>query len=477
MTAARHRSRGVKHRAERSSPVVGSAAALLVAAAAALALTLPEAPRVGVAGAVPEAAPVEEPVARAMLTCPPGSSDAVVRVGSAPALPRLGDGPIGPTVAQAGETRTVELERGELDTVGVARPAVSVRATGAAARGLLATRAVQGPSRLSVARCLGARPVWWFSGAGAGLDHASVLFLTNPDEEPALVDVRLHGAAGSVDRTGTRGLTVPDGETLRLPLAEVAPGSGELAVEVVSARGRVVGHVFDTLRRADGVIAGWLPAAPPPAEDLVLPGVPAGADRVQVVVTNPGAEQALVDLELLTEDGAFVPLGDEQLSVDPGSTKRLDLTDALEGRAGAVHLDAQLPVTGAVRTLVKRGNDPVVVHAGAVAPLTGASGVVLVGERSELHVASGDEPVSLQLSLHAANGSRLLRRTVSVPPSGFRRIRLPARGAYAVLLPRAGGGYASAVHTGAGMAGQPVTLLPTTVSRPSVVPYAGQSPS
>jgi hypothetical protein len=56
-------------------------------------------------------------------------------------------------------------------------------------------------------------------------------------------------------------------------------------------------------------------------------------------------------------------------------------------------------------------------------------------------------------------------------------VAAPDGAAYAVLLPRSGAGYAAAVHTGPGVAGQPVTLLATTLVRPSVVPYAGQSDS
>ena len=150
-----------------------------------------------------------------------------------------------------------------------------------------------------------------------------------------------------------------------------------------------------------------------------------------LLVTNPGEDQALVDLEVLTEDGAFVPLGTEQVSVDPGSVKRVDLTEELEGRAAAVHLQSQVPVTGAVRS-VSAGD---AADAGAAAPLDVPSGVVLAGDRSELVLAGGEDASSLELLLYAADGKEVLRRGVTVPPSGLVVVRAPDGAAYAVLLP------------------------------------------
>ena len=447
--------------------------ALVVAAAATLVATLPAPPP----AEEPTTAATLEPVSRVVLSCPSGHRDAVVKVASVAGLPTKGAGGGEIAVDQPGEdSPSVTVERGALAAAPVTGTPAQVRASGAAARGLLAVRGERVGGTLATAGCRAAQPEWWFSGAGGGVDHTSVLFLTNADDGPAVVEVRLHGASGSIDEAGTRGLTVAPGETLKLPLTEYAPGSDELAVQVVSTRGRVVAHLLDTVRSSRGEGREWLAPSPPPAEELVLPGVPEDADRVQLLVTNPGAEQALVDFELLTEDGAFVPLGSEQLSVEPGTIQQIDVTEALKGRAAAVRLTALVPVTGAVR--VARGGD--VSYAAAGVPLAEAGeagGVVLAGEDSEIQVAAADEPVALELDLYADDGRRVLRRAVTVPPSGLVRVAAQDGAAYAVLRPRSGAGYAAVVHTGPGVAGQPVTMLATTLVRPSVVPYAGQSDS
>ena len=107
----------------------------------------------------------------------------------------------------------------------------------------------------------------------------------------------------------------------------------------------------------------------------------------------------------------------------------------------------------------------------------GPAGLVLVGNRSEVQVAAGDEAVTLQLVMHDGRGRELLRRPVNVPPAGLVRVRAPAGAAYALLLPRSGGGHAAAVQERPGLAVQPVTPLPTTVMRAVVMPWTGHSAS
>ena len=440
---------------------------LVVLVAAGLLATVPGAPQAD----VPAAAATEEPVSQTVLACPPGRADASLRTAAATRLPATGPGAVELAVAQAGEpTRTLTFERGELASTPVRPEVALVRGDGPSARGVLALREERAGGTSAGAGCTAPRPSWWFAGAGAGVDHSSILFLTNADDGPAVVDVRLHGATGSVDEAGTRGLTLAPGQTLRLPLVEVAPGSDELTVEVGSTRGRVSAHLLDTVRTPDGEGREWLPPVAVPAEEVVLPGVAEDADRVRLLVTNPGEEQAIVDLQLLTTDGAVVPLGTEQLSVDPGTVERLDLTEELEGRAAGVRLVAEVPVTAAARTTL--GAD--VGYAGSAEALTGPAGIVLVGDRSEVQVAAGDDPVSLRLLMHDAQGREVLRRPVAVPPSGLVRVPAPAEAAYALLLPRSGGGYAAAVHTRPGLSARPATPLPTTVLRAVVLPWTGE---
>lgn len=441
--------------------------ALAVVGSACLLLTLPESPQTRAA----DVAASTQPVSRTVLGCPPGASGAVLGVASATDLPspapRKGKSEV--TVEQPGPDRTVTVERGSLEQLDPGDSGAVLRASGGDAVGLLGARGEQVDGTLAAAGCREAQPEWWFTGAGGGVDHHSVLYLTNTDEGTATVDVSVHGATGSVDRAGTRGMAVAAGETVKLPLADVAPGSDELTVQVTATRGRAVAAVLDTVTIADGEAREWLAPSAPPAEDVVLPGVAAGAGRAQLLVTNPGDQQAIVDLQVLTEDGAFVPLGSEQVSVDPDSIETVDLTKALKGRAAAVHLRAEVPVTGAVRSTA--GGDTG--YAFSAAPQSSPAGVVVPGGRSEVQLVTDDEPASLEVVAFGSDGSRRASKPVTVPASGMRLVALPAGTAYAVVLPGSGPVHVAATSSGPGLAVQPVEPLPTTLDRPVVLPWTG----
>ncbi len=130
---------------------------------------------------------VTEPVARSTVACPPA-----------------------PPVGRA--TR-VAVVAGAVPGAVAAVPARTGRGTvltrtGGEARGTFAARVDRGGDTLAVLACRQPAAQWWFAGAGGDLDHSSVLHLVNVDSGPAVVDVRLHGATGSVDLAGTRGLTL-----------------------------------------------------------------------------------------------------------------------------------------------------------------------------------------------------------------------------------------------------------------------------
>jgi hypothetical protein len=105
--------------------------------------------------------------------------------------------------------------------------------------------------------------------------------------------------------------------------------------------------------------------------------------------------------------------------------------------------------------------------------MTTPVGLTVAGVDTEVLVAGGEKAATAELLMFSEGGDQVDSRAVTVPPSGLVSIPVPGRTAYAVLLPRAGGGYAAAVHTTPGAAVQLATLLPTSVTQPVVQPYTG----
>jgi hypothetical protein len=427
------------------------------------------------------------PVASTVVACPPGrlgaSTDATTGYGAAPGS---GDGsddaaPVSLSLTgdAAGTTRAVRLDRGVLGRLGdavVEGPGATVSGEDRSAPGVFAFRWDQDERQHSAAAagCGAPSGDWWFAGAGAGVRHSSVLLLRNVDEGPAVVDVRVHGATGNVDQAGSRGIVVAPATSLRVPLVDLAPGSEEITVEVVAARGRVVASVADTLRGGPTPGVEWLQPGTSPAPDVDLVGIPAGGDRKLLLVTNPGESQAVVGVQVLNTHGAFVPLGAEELSVPPDGVTRVDLTHALRDGASTVRLHADVPVTGVVRTTRGADQSDSVVAAAlqgpAILPVNGAGTVV--------QLSSGEDAAEAVLGAWSADGRRLGRRRILVPSSRLATWAVPAGAAYVVVEPTSGDLRVAGSHSGPGIATSAATPLLLTVTRPVVGPYRGdQSPS
>ena len=99
--------------------------------------------------------------------------------------------------------------------------------------------------------CPAPRSRWWFTGAGAGLDHSSSLLLANVDPGPAVLDVTVLGPDGPVETVATDGITLAPHTVRRIDLADIAPQTDDLAVEVQTSA-RPGGRVGDRLLRARG---------------------------------------------------------------------------------------------------------------------------------------------------------------------------------------------------------------------------------
>ena len=403
-------------------------------------VTVPDPPAPPAAGAA-----VTEPVPRSTVACPP-----------APAARGADVEVVGGTASGAVEGLPSRTERG-----------TALRGTGEAARGTFAARLDRGDRSLAVLRCEQPAARWWFAGGGGDLDHESVLHLVNVDDGPAVVDLRVHGAAQSVDVSGTQGLTLAPGDSMRLALADVAPGSPELTVEVAASRGRVVAAVADSW----GSGREWLPPSAPPGRGAVLPGGVVAGGRATLLVTNPADVQATVEVEVLGPNGAFVPVGVEPVSVDPGAVASVDLAAAL-GDAVAVRATSDLPVVAALRT-VQRG-DHAVAPAGTPLPLDTPAVLVPAGRRSVVRLAAGSEGAEVEVVERSARGRVLTEDVATVRPDGSLEQVLGSRTASVTVVARSGELYAAAGHAGAGVAVQPAPPVPWAVVRPVVRPVVRQ---
>jgi hypothetical protein len=407
------------------------------------------------------------------LVCPetgPVARGGGIDVGSAP-VPRLdGEGRV--RVGPPGDDgRTMALARGALVRAGAAAGTTALNATGASAAGLFGYRAAQDGRATAVAPCLAPRASWWFTGAGAGLDHGSELRLTNVDPGPAVVDIHVLGPDGEVETVGTRGVTLAPGETRSTPLTEIAPQNDELVVHVEASRGRVAAAVLDSYaaRAAGPIGSAWLGGTVEPARRLRLAGVAEEGSTRTLVLGNPSESEALVELEVSGLRGTFVPTGFETLTVPPRSVRVVDAEQFLAGaEAGSLELTAQVPIVAAVRTFV--GGDTS--YASPVRPLDEpAVAPVLERSRTTLQLTAGVGGATVRVAGYSASGEVVDEQRVRVDPAATTTWRAPRDAAYLMVTPTRGNVLGAATYSGAGGADTVLLQpLPVHLERPVVVP-------
>jgi hypothetical protein len=312
--------------------------------------------------------------------------------------------------------------------------ALAVSGEGDSAPGLVAGRA--SGDGTAVASCLPTAATRWFTGVGAGASHRSVLELTNPDAGTAVADVTVYGAGGVVDAPRLRGVSVAGGSSVRLDLAKLVPRTDELALEVVTARGRIGASVHDRVDRigSDPLTQDWLPGQADPATDNVLLGLAPGSGRRLLAIANPGTDEVRAQLRVVDTESVFAPDGVDEIRVPPQSVVRVPVTSVVDqavaqGALGLV-VTATGPVTAAVRSLVD--GDLSVATTGtrfstdATVVLPEVAGTGRQAAKRQVVLADATTAGTVTVVALAADGSRLKEKKVEIAPDRAVVVTVPA---------------------------------------------------
>ena len=301
---------------------------------------------------------------------------------------------------------------------------------------------------LSLAPCPPADSDLWFPGVVSNDDAQAELRLINLDSTEAAVDVTVYGAEGRIAAPGSRGLIVaPLGERT-ISLSGVSSPAA-VTLHVSTSQGRVAALVKQRLWR-DGASIGtdWVPPALAPAGSLLIPGVPAGAGRRDLVLVNPGERTASVSLEVLGTGGTIRLPGLETVDVPAESTRVVPLERGLAGLAATVRVTGEQRLTAALIAGTGGGDksaDFAVLPAATPLPGTGlwplplaeAAGATLyltnpTDADAKVLVRAG-RPDAAETSVTVPAGSV---SAVAVPEGATPIIRIttPVRGLYAAVV-------------------------------------------
>lgn len=191
--------------------------------------------------------------------------------------------------------------------------------------------------------------------------------LVNPDSTDAVVNLTLHGARGEITESGTRGVAVPRRSTRVVPMSVLAPTGMPIGVEVRTSQGRILA----TARMSPAGGGADHAAGQEPEQQVTVAGVPAGATRVRLILSNPDADHLTATITVMGERGGFAPVGFETVEVEGRSSRVVDLTTAAGGDPVAIRVQANRGRVAA-SAHVQLGGDAALVPATAV-------GTTLVG--------------------------------------------------------------------------------------------------
>lgn len=388
-----------------------------------------------------------------------------------------------------GSSRTVRLSpEGEVDddmtdagawsTTTVDAAGVIVTETGrdAGPSGFFAGRApASGGGGIVVGRCAGVIDDAWFLGAGSGDRHFSTLVLTNLSSTPAVADIRLWGPDGPIDAVDARGVTLDPYEVRRVPLGELAAGEPSLAVEVVRTRGSMSAVVNDS---STATFAGTEPigATLPPSRDQFVGGVAGDARGKTLLLLNPGESTARVDVEVLSSEGTFAGKDLQDIKVEPGQFREIEIPTAVGTGRQAYHVLSDQPVAASAR-VSPNTKDYAVAEAtaaldgDAIVPIDAGSAVTI----PELVLTAPDKTATVDIEAFDASMKSLASSSVDV--EGGTTVQVAAVNAkdsfasdVAYVVVRGSGGVIAAANyvQGDGVSSLALTAAPVVVSAPSV---------
>jgi len=372
--------------------------------------------------------PTRVPLEVSSLSCPstggepvaPARSDVAV---SSLAAPATGAG-TGAVTTGPGAGTVLDVVRSQVVSTGAGAGALVVNGVGDLAPALLATRSLSAP--LAAVACRPMRSDQWFTGVGAGAEHTSVLQLVNPDTGPAVADVTIYSSTGPVEVPALRGVGVAAQSSATFDLSQVVPRRGDLTVRVQTSRGRLGVSLLDRdVDLATGVVTSdWLAPQAAPARENTLLGLTRGAGARTLQVTNPGDDEVVVTLELITPRSVFAPEGVEPIRVPPRSSATRPLEDLLgpataRGALGLV-ISSTGPVTAGLRQVT-----PDLSLLAPLPLLTSPTAVVVPAGRARLLLDGASGTGSVTVVLSNAVGDELARKDVALAPGTAANIALP----------------------------------------------------
>ncbi|WP_336207758.1 DUF5719 family protein [Nonomuraea sp. LPB2021202275-12-8] len=389
-----------------------------------------------------------------------------------------------PSPARAAEPRKVAVEAATAVCPGTRGASVSVYLPGTLSRetikdakpyvvtgpgGLEAgytTRVTRGGERgLAGVRCAEPAAETWLVGPGPAAARVT-LHLVNPGKAAALADVTVFAAEGLVSGDKGLGLEIGPGEHRAIDLRTLAPSADVMAVGVTAVTGRLA-----VAARASVESGGvdWLPAAAPPATRVVVPGIPGGGGRRELLIAAPGESDATVQIRAVTQGADYAMKGRETVDVPAGGVLSIDVTTGIGGESAGLVLTSTAPIVAGL-VITGTGEQSDVAFTAGTPPLDLGSAVAGNGAGARLVLTApgpaGGPAGRVRVQVVPEGGEAQPPFEVEVPTGRTKDVPVRARGVYGIVVtPVAGRVYGGRVLAERSRSGLLITTQPLAQAR------------
>jgi len=332
---------------------------------------------------------------------------------------------------------------------------------------------------LSGASCQTPGTQQWFTGVELTTNTQADLVLANADATDASVGVTMWTDKGVAVAAGLGDITVPAGQSTTVPLNIKYTSSQPVALSVEASSGRVAAFLRQHYWQGSQPRgADWIPPGTQPATTQVLPGLPSGTGLRKLVLANPGANDAVVGVDLLGASGTSALAGANAIDVPAQSVVAVDLTTAIAQQPGALLVTSTGDITAGM--IASEGS------ATAGDPAFLASGVPLgddgwwpvpAGKTAAgtlLLTNAGAAQATVVVTLASAPGKGGTTTTVPLPASTTVSVPLPKQDVTAIRVQTsattvyAGVSVTDKVGSIAGLATLPLVSLTKTEAIPPI---------
>jgi hypothetical protein len=193
----------------------------------------------------------------------------------------------------------------------------------------------------------------WFVGGTSDVSSKGVVYLVNSGLSVSIVDIFTWSENGE---QAVKTISLKANSSAGVKLDSLAPGDSSIVVKVVSRSGRVNSYLLDErvkgLQKLGGDLVNAISA---PSKKFVITGIPqqlvkkkAPTHYLRIFV--PGIADANFSLELISNNGRFIPTGYNERKLASGKVVEFKLKPEVTKGAFAIKLTSDQPIVAAIRS-------------------------------------------------------------------------------------------------------------------------------